>query len=76
MRRHLDGENQLINPTLKKLAKSVGRRDASPQERDDRENPANTAKFSAYVDQRRRKQESKKNAEEQKYQDDMERYMK
>ena len=30
MRRHLDGENQLINPTLKKLAKSVGRRAASP----------------------------------------------
>ena len=76
MRRHLDGENQLINPTLKKLAKSVGRRAASPQERDDRENPANTAKFSAYVDQRRRKQEGKKNAEEQKYQDDMDRYMK
>jgi hypothetical protein len=49
MRRHLDGENQMINPTLKKTAKSVAKKTVSPQGRDDRENPANTAKFSAYV---------------------------
>jgi hypothetical protein len=32
-------------------------------ERDDRENPAITSKFSAYVTQRRKKQEAKKGEE-------------
>ncbi len=30
MRRHLDGENQMINPTLKKTAKSVAKKTVSP----------------------------------------------
>ena len=63
MRRYLDSENQMINPTMKKhRARSVaslngnGARNAySPVagERDERENPALTSKFSAYVNKRR-----------------------
>ena len=54
MRRYLDAENQLINPTLKKLrSHSAATIDhESPVKggkRDDRENPAITSKFSAYV---------------------------
>lgn len=84
MRRYLDNENQMINPTLKKVARAKSMTklnntaggSAIEQERDSRENPANTAKFSAYVDQRRKIMEAKKNSEESKYQDDIQRYMK
>lgn len=65
MRRYLDSENQMINPTLLKPAQrarsaaSIGtavlRQGYSPVagERNEKENPANTAKFSAYVIKRR-----------------------
>lgn len=57
MRRYLDAENQMINPTLKKIrahsAAALGHqsptRAATVAERDGRENPAITSKFSAYV---------------------------
>ena len=69
----------MINPTLKKVARAKSMTklnntaggSAIEQERDSRENPANTAKFSAYVAQRRKIMESKKNSEESKYQDDI-----
>jgi hypothetical protein len=56
----------MINPTIKKVrAKSAiakGNKDLSPvKERDSKENPANTAKFNAYVETRRHKMEEKKN---------------
>jgi len=50
----------MINPTLKKKARSVATH--SPQ-RDDREKPAVTHKFSSYVEKRRREMETKKQAE-------------
>lgn len=56
MRRYLDAENQLINPTLKKIrAHSAAEQPSPTKERDDRENPAITSKFSAYVTQRRKR---------------------
>lgn len=88
MRRYLDSENQMINPTLKVRAKSsaslnirtsvgagAGTRGRlndthSPVhsgERDEKEKPANTTKFSAYVHKRRKEMESKRAAEEQKF---------
>ena len=82
MRRYLDAENQLINPTLKKIrahsaAAINGAGSTSPtKERDDRENPAITSKFSAYVTQRRKKQESKKLEEQVKFQDEVQRFFK
>ena len=75
MRRHMDADNQLINPTLKQhRARSKG--SPSAGERDNRENPANTAKFSAYVDKRRKQMESKKNSEEAKFQEEVQRFFK
>jgi hypothetical protein len=82
MRRYLDAENQMINPTLKKIrahsaAAIHGAGSTSPiKERDDRENPAITSKFSAYVTQRRKKQESKKLEEQTKFQDEVQRFFK
>jgi hypothetical protein len=69
MRRYLDSENQMINPTLKKRSHSTVHGGLSPKQavRDNRENPALTSKFSAYVEQRRRHQESKKISEESKF---------
>ena len=87
MRRYLDSENQMINPTLKVRAKSsaslnrtsigagAGGRSrlndthspVNSGERDEKEKPANTTKFSAYVHKRRKEMESKKAAEEQKF---------
>ena len=74
MRRYLESQNQMINPTLKKRAKSAANLH-SPQ-RDDREKPAVTHKFSSYVDKRRREMETKKQAEHEKAQADMQRYIK
>ncbi len=52
-------------------------RDLSPVgERDSRENPAVTAKFSAYVETRRQKMEGKKNVEQAKFQEEVERFFK
>ena len=72
MRRYLDAENQLINPTLKKIrahsAATISH--SSPKktgERDGRENPAITSKFASYVTQRRKKQEAKKEEEQTKF---------
>ena len=82
MRRHLDHDNQMINPTIKKVrALSAlahgGNKDLSPvKERDSKENPANTAKFNAYVETRRHKMEQKKNLEQAKFQEDVERFFK
>lgn len=79
MRRYLDSENQMINPTMKKRARSSlnGKVPLSPsKQRDNRENPALTSKFSAYVEQRRRNQESKKTSEECKNQDQAQRHLK
>ncbi len=80
MRRHLDQDNQMINPTIKKVrARSAmaENRDLSPVgERDSRENPAVTAKFSAYVETRRQKMEGKKNVEQAKFQEEVERFFK
>lgn len=73
MRRYLDAENQLINPTLKNLrprsvASNHQKRDAySPVERDEKEKPAMTQKFSAYIGQRRKQMEDKKVKEEEKF---------
>jgi hypothetical protein len=55
----------MINPTIKKVrARSAmaENKDLSPVgERNSMENPANTAKFNAYVETRRSKMEGKKN---------------
>jgi hypothetical protein len=59
----------MINPTLKKRAKSAVKV-GSPQ-RDDREKPAVTQKFSSYVEKRRREMETKKQAEQDKVQGDI-----
>lgn len=72
MRRYLDAENQLINPTLKKIRahSAATLSHSSPKkngERDGRENPAITSKFSSYVTQRRKKQEAKKQEEQTKF---------
>lgn len=80
MRRHLDQDNQMINPTIKRAQSALargGNKDLSPvQERDSKENPANTAKFSAYVETRRQKMEDKKNKEQAKFQEEVERFFK
>jgi len=79
MRRYLDAENQLINPTLKKIrahSAATITQQSPTKERDDRENPAITSKFSAYVTQRRKKQESKKLEEQVKFQDEVQRFFK
>ncbi len=82
MRRHLDQDNQMIYPTLKKVrARSAASLhkggEHSPQgERDTRENPAVTTKFSAYVETRRKKMESKKQVEQAKFQEDVQRFFK
>ena len=61
----------MINPTIKMAgARSAmaENRDLSPVgERDSRENPAVTAKYSAYVETRRQKMEGKKNVEQAKF---------
>ena len=62
----------MINPTIKKVrarsALAKGNKDLSPvKERDSKENPANTAKFNAYVETRRHKMEEKKNQEQAKF---------
>jgi Uncharacterised protein family UPF0564 len=71
MRRYLDAENQLINPTLKKLRSHSAAAQCHSPQRDDRENPAITSKFSAYVTQRRKKQEDKKTQEQAKFQEEV-----
>ena len=76
MRRYLDAENQMINPTLRKLrshsAATLSQHSPSKVgDRDDRENPAITSKFSAYVTQRRKKQEDKKSLEQSKFQEEV-----
>jgi hypothetical protein len=48
----------MINPTLKKKARSVV--SAHSPQRDDREKPAVTHKFSSYVEKRRKEMETKK----------------
>lgn len=72
----MDAENQLINPTLKKIRAHSAAETSPTKERDDRENPAITSKFSAYVTQRRKKQESKKQEEQAKFQDEVQRFFK
>lgn len=84
MRRHLDHDNQMINPTIKRVVNrarsamaAAGNKDLSPVgERDSKENPANTAKFNAYVETRRQKMEGKKNLEQSKFQEDVQRFIK
>ncbi len=71
----------MINPTLKKSARAKSHTQSgySPVhagERDEKEKPAITHKFSAYVEKRRKDMESKKNAEEVKFQDEVNRFFK
>jgi hypothetical protein len=74
MRRYLDSQNQMINPTLKKRARSAVTLH-SPK-RDEKEKPAVTHKFSSYVDKRRSEMESKKQAEQEKLQGEIQRFIK
>jgi hypothetical protein len=78
MRRYLDSENQMINPTLKPRSKSAlyGKSHSPVKARDARENPAITSKFSAYVQKRRADMEGKKQVEEEKFQEDVQRFFK
>ena len=73
MRTHMDFENYMINPTAKKNYKRM--RSVSPTATL-KENPATTKKFNAYVDKRRREMEEKKQKEEMKFQDEVERFIK
>ncbi len=48
----------------------------SPVDEQSKDKPANTAKFSAYVQQRRSQMEKKKKEEQEKFQEEVQRFMK
>jgi len=72
MRQYLDIENQKINPTMR-LRKST----TSLAERlgEEAVAPATTAKFEAYKEHRRREMEDKKQGEEAKFQQEVQRFV-
>mmetsp|Transcript_7931 Transcript_7931/g.11107 ORF Transcript_7931/g.11107 Transcript_7931/m.11107 type:complete len:151 (+) Transcript_7931:1264-1716(+) len=72
LRQYMDQANQDINPTLKQK-----RRPASVRPRDtNAEQPSTTKKHDAYVALRRNQMEEKKSTQEQKFQEEIERFIK
>ena len=72
MRQYLDLENQKINPTMRRPRSAA---QAAERPGDETKNPATTAKFEAYKDHRRREMEDKKQGEEAKFQEEVQRFV-
>jgi hypothetical protein len=86
LRGYLDQENQMINPTLKKVSFSASKSKRSMSmsrmtnmgmDRENvKENPSTTLKFEAYVEKRRKDMEDKKATEEYKFKEEVQRFIK
>lgn len=75
LRKHMDQANQDINPTLRYLKRAMSskppiRRDANAEQ------PSTTKKHEAYVALRRTQMEEKKTTQENKFQEEIERFIK
>jgi hypothetical protein len=73
LRKYMDQQNQIINPTMKKRTSSA----KPPVKRDSgAEQPATTKKHEAYVASRRAKMEEKKSGQESNFQVEIDRFIK
>jgi Skp family chaperone for outer membrane proteins len=83
MRQYLDIENQKINPTMRPRARSATKTGRSMslgntmlEKEAPKEAPSTTAKFEAYKNHRRKEMEDKKQNEESKFQEEVQRFVK